>query len=129
MRAAIAVILGGLLFLGCSTESPVKPDSSSQVVPTRSVSNAASAVNTTTIETAKGGPGYEPAYYNGGVVTINAIDVPQNPGPLAHATADFYEVVYPANHALWPAGGPMCNPCDHEGNGIDPTDFHDHLLD
>jgi hypothetical protein len=73
-------------------------------------------------------PGYEPAYYNGSTVTINAIEVAQNTGPLTHAAADFYEVVYPTNHALWPSQ-PMCNPCDHQGNGIDPTDYHDHLLD
>jgi hypothetical protein len=24
---------------------------------------------------------------------------------------------------------PQCNPCDHQGNGIDVTDFHDHVLD
>ena len=70
-------------------------------------------------------PGYEPAYFNGGLVTINAIEVPQNAGPLAHAAADFYEVVYP------PGTGktPQCNPCDHQGNGITPDDFHDHVLD
>jgi hypothetical protein len=74
---------------------------------------------------AGGKPGYEPAYVNGGTVTINAIEVPQNAGPLAHAAADLYEVVYPADSGKTP----QCNPCDHEGNGIDPTDFHDHVLD
>jgi hypothetical protein len=75
-----------------------------------------------------GRPQYEPAYFNGGTVTINAIEVPQNPGPLVNAAADFYQVVYPPDTSLWP-GAPQCNPCDHQGNGIDLTDFHDHVLD
>ena len=29
---------------------------------------------------------------------------------------------------LWPAA-PQSNPSDHQGNGIDFTDFHDHVLD
>jgi hypothetical protein len=74
------------------------------------------------------GPEYEQAYVNGTTVTINAIEVHQNPDALTHATADFYQVVYPTIHALWP-GPPQCNPCDHQGNGIDFTDFHDHVLD
>lgn len=77
---------------------------------------------------AGGPPEYEPAYFNSGVVTINAIEVKQNAGVLAHATADFYQVVYPPNTALWPSN-PQCNPCDHQGNGVDFTDFHDHVLD
>ena len=75
-----------------------------------------------------GPPEYEQAYVNGSTVTINAIEVHQNPNVLAHATADFYQVVYPTDHSLWPAP-PQCNPCDHQGNGIDFTDFHDHVLD
>jgi hypothetical protein len=79
---------------------------------------------------AASGPGYEPAYVNGKTVTINAIDVP-NHAP-SQAQADFYQVVYPFYPIGWHDLGlapPQCNPCDHEGNGIDPTDFHDHILD
>lgn len=77
-----------------------------------------------------GGPvGYEPAYVDGKTVTINAIEVPQkNPVP-DQAQADFYEVVYPIGWQSLGLAPPQCNPCDHEGNGIDPTDFHDHILD
>lgn len=71
-----------------------------------------------------GKPGYEPAYYGGQTVIINAIEVP-NHAPLA-AQADFYEVVYPIG---WAGSAPQCNPCDHVGDGIDFTDFHDHILD
>jgi hypothetical protein len=73
-------------------------------------------------------PEYEQAYFNGETVTINAIEVHQNQKVIDHAAADFYQVVYPIDHSLWPAA-PQCNPCDHQGNGIDFTDFHDHVLD
>ena len=77
---------------------------------------------------ANGRPEYGPAYYNGTIVTMNQIDVHQNPNALEHAAADLYAVIYPPNHALWPSP-PMCNPCDHNGNGDDLPDFHDHVLD
>src|SRR5215510_9611879 len=76
---------------------------------------------------AGGRPGYEPAYYDGATVTINAIEVP-NTAPL-QAQADFYEVVYPIGWEALGIGTPQCGPCDHEGNGIDFTDYHDHILD
>ena len=72
-------------------------------------------------------PGYEPAYVNGNTVTINAIEVSQK--APAQAQADFYEVVYPIGWQTLGLNPPQCNPCDHEGNGIDFTDFHDHILD
>ena len=74
-----------------------------------------------------GPPEYEPAYVGGRTVTINAIEVP-NVAPL-QAQADFYEVVYPIGWESLGLSAPQCNPCDHEGNGIDFTDFHDHVLD
>ncbi len=77
---------------------------------------------------AAGPPSYEPAYFDGQTVTINAIDVKQNEHVLDHASAELYAVVYPK--VARDAGFvPQCNPCDHAGNGIDPGDFHDHVLD
>jgi hypothetical protein len=73
-------------------------------------------------------PEYEPAYFGGTTVTINAIEVHQNANTLANAAAEFYQVVYPAV-ALAAGKVPQCNPCDHHGNGITPDDFHDHVLD
>lgn len=81
-----------------------------------------------TIASAGGPPGYEEAYYNGQTVTINAIDVHQNPRVLEHASADLYEVVYNQD-ALNDGKVPQCNPCDHAGDGPTPDDFHDHVLD
>jgi hypothetical protein len=72
-------------------------------------------------------PGYENAYVNGTTVTINAIDVP-NHVPIK-AQADFYQVVYPIGWQDLGLAPPQCNPCDHDGNGIDFIDFHDHVLD
>ena len=36
--------------------------------------------------------------------------------------------MYPPLSNLWPSQ-PQCNPCDHDGGGIDFLDFHDHVLD
>jgi len=73
------------------------------------------------------GPEYEAAYINGKTVTINAIEVPQH-APL-QAQADLYLVVYPIGWETLGLAPPQCNPCDHEGDGIDFFDFHDHVLD
>ena len=72
-------------------------------------------------------PGHESAFFNGGVYTINAIEVP-NVAP-DQALADFYQVVYPIGWQNMNIGTPQCNPCDHDGGGIDFIDFHDHVLD
>ncbi len=126
MRVVALVAVAGLAVAGCSSQNPARPDTGASAAQTTSVGTPSAGGTPTS--TPSGKPGYEPAYYNGGVVTINAIEVPQNLGPLENAAADFYEVVYPANHALWPSN-PQCNPCDHDGNGIDMLDFHDHVLD
>jgi hypothetical protein len=72
-------------------------------------------------------PEYEPAYFNGKTVTMNAIELTQN-APL-QAQADLYLVVYPIGWEGLGIAPPQCNPCDHEGDGIDFFDFHDHVLD
>src|SRR5438034_322010 len=74
-----------------------------------------------------GQPEYEPAYINGKTVTINAIEVSQN--APHQAQADLYLVVYPIDWEALGVAPPQCNPCDHEGDGIDFFDFHDHVLD
>ena len=72
-------------------------------------------------------PEYELAYVNGKTVTMNAIEVPQK-APL-QAQADLYLVVYPIGWEALNVAPPQCDPCDHEGDGIDFFDFHDHVLD
>jgi hypothetical protein len=72
-------------------------------------------------------PGYEEAYVNGRTVTINAIEIQQR--APAQAQADFYEVVYPIGWESLGIQPPQCNPCDHQNDGIDFTDYHDHVLD
>jgi hypothetical protein len=126
MKLASGFAIAAAVWLGaCSESSPVRPDlATSGVVsdhsPTSNVANPRAS--------AQGQPGYEPAYYNGSTVTIDAIETPQNVGPLEHAAADFYVVTYPTDRSLWPSP-PQCNSCDHAGDGIDPTDYHDHVLD
>jgi len=81
-------------------------------------------------------PQYEAAYVNGITVTIEAIDLPQVAPPQAQR--DFYQVVYPTtvplgdfqslDQSLGIVLQPQCAPCDHEGDGIDAVDFHDHVL-
>lgn len=75
-----------------------------------------------------GKPEYELAYVNGRTVTINAIFV-RNQNVPPSAQADFYFVVYPIGWETMNIGTPICNPCDHEGDGVDFIDFHDHVLD
>src|ERR1043165_7754680 len=125
---AVAVMVGTVFAVSCAnTSSPTGPSSSlsgaSTAVAASSVAVPGSATGTLT-PTVSGKPEYELAYYNGTTVTMNHIEVPQNPGALAHAAADLYAVIYPANHALWPSP-PLCNPCIHNGNPI----YHDHVLD
>jgi hypothetical protein len=121
-----AVLLAATIIASCS-QSPVNSSQplSTTGLPSTGMSMAPSGVG--------GPPEYEEAYVNDTTVLINAIEVPQN--PTEHAQADFYEVVYPFNPATdseltdsWPKM-PQCNPCDHQGNGITPDDFHDHVLD
>src|SRR5689334_12846612 len=129
--AAVAVVVGTVFIVGCAkTSSPTSPSSSNSgtAVATSSVAVPASATGTLTAAAVDGRPEYELAYYNGTIVTMNHISVPQNPNALAHAAADLYAVFYPANHTLWPAP-PLCNPCDHPGPTGDPRNYHDHVLD
>jgi hypothetical protein len=127
---AVAVI-GAVFIVGCAqTSSPTSPSSAVSGASTgmstgsSSVDLPVSPVDASTVPAVSGKPEYERAYYNGSIVTMNHIEVPQNSGPLAHAAADLYAVIYPANHALWPLP-PLCNPCVHNGNPI----YHDHVLD
>ena len=121
---AALVVVGTVLVVGCAkTSSPTSPSSISGAA-TSSVAVPVSATDALSAANGSGRPEYELAYYNGTTVTMNHIEVPQNPGALAHAAADLYAVIYPANQALWPSP-PQCNPCVHNGNPI----FHDHVLD
>ena len=125
MKFVSALLLVGCVALsGCAQGNPAAPNAVANAVTSEAAGSAATAAK----PPAAGQPAYEPAYYNGSTVTINAIEVNQNSGPLEHAAADFYAVTYPVNHSLWPSP-PQCNPCDHAGDGIDPGDYHDHVLD
>lgn len=123
----IAMVLLAVTILSSCSEDPTSSSQFQLMTNRAQVSEALKPV-------AWGGPpGYEPAYVNDTTVTINAIEVKQN--PTQQAQADFYEVVYPFDPAtgqeltdFWPST-PQCNPCDHQGDGMTPDDFHDHVLD
>ncbi len=121
--AFLAVVLAG-----CAKDNPLQPASRGvahsgaiAALPTGASADSNAA------RPGPGKPGHEAAYVNGHTVTILAIEIPGKVSPKAQA--DFYEIVYPTN---WEAEGiapPQCDPCDHDRNGIDPLDFHDHVLD
>jgi hypothetical protein len=111
-----AVLSLGLGMIGCSDQMPAQSGNS-----TGTISNGV------TQPVVQAQPGYEPAYYDGDTVTINAIELSQH--APEQAQADFWEVVYPIGWEDMGLPAPQCNPCDHEGNGIDFTDYHDHVLD
>lgn len=129
---ASALLATSLLLVGCGTEKPLQPRSTQSALTRTAASQTNAAALTVKAATAAaranpGSPGYEPAYVNGSTVTINAIEVPNRAS--SHALADFYEVVYPDGWANLGLAPPQCNPCDHDGNGIDALDYHDHILD
>jgi hypothetical protein len=127
VRGSLAVVVGTLFVIGCAQTSPTNPSSVSAVsggATTNSVDLPVSTIRELSAVDVTGGPAYELAYYNGTIVTMNHIEVPQNSGALAHAAADLYAVIYPADHSLWPSP-PLCNPCVHNGSPI----YHDHVLD
>ena len=123
--AIVSVLLATTIITSCSQNPTSTTQSSSIADLSRTPMSKPVAIG--------GPPGYEDAYFGGMTVRINAIEVKQN--PTDQAQADFYEVVYPFDPATgqeltdyWPSM-PQCDPCDHEGNGITPDDFHDHVLD
>lgn len=40
----------------------------------------------------------------------------------------FYQVAYPREWKALGLKAPICNPCDHGQDGVQWTDFHDHLM-
>ncbi|MGE5176519.1 MAG: hypothetical protein ACM3JJ_09115 [Hyphomicrobiales bacterium] len=136
MRTPLALypLVAIALVAGCGKQAPTAPSlsqSSAAGARAAAVSASPAVATSPTVTTsgrpAPGQPGYEPAYVNDQTVTINAIEVKQVAPPVSQA--DFYEVVYPTNWQALGLNPPQCNPCDHQGNGIDPTDYHDHVLD
>lgn len=122
----VGALVAAMSLVSCSRN----PVSSSNALSAAGVTQAGQSMSPLGVG---GPPGYEAAYVNDTTVLINAIEVKQN--PTGKAQADFYEVVYPFDPATgqeltdyWPSD-PQCSPCDHQGNGITPDDFHDHVLD
>lgn len=126
MRVLALAILVGLALAGCSGSTPLAPAETAPAAVAASMAGRPLAVPASA-RTAPGRPGYEPAYVDGKEVTINAILVP--PRASLKAQADLYLVVYPVGFETLGIGTPQCDPCDHFGDGVDFTDFHDHVLE
>ncbi|HMG33240.1 MAG TPA: hypothetical protein VKM94_04815 [Blastocatellia bacterium] len=77
--------------------------------------------------TVQSGLAFEGAYADGALVTIG-ITAPTVTSKPLESQLTLYLVVYPNGFESLGIGTPICDPCDHGGNGIDPTDFHDHVL-
>lgn len=72
-------------------------------------------------------PIYEDGYANGRLVTISVQD--PHPGQTATAARGLYfEVIYPLGWEYLTESIPLCNPCDHLGDGDDIFDYHDHVF-
>jgi hypothetical protein len=129
----VSSVVAAIALTGCSKELPTQPTSSLRTSQVSATSAASASGATTPLVAAAsarpdpGPPGYEPAYEDGNTVIINAIEIPGKVAPVAQA--DLYEVVYPPDWQALGIAAPQCAPCDHDGNGIDMLDFHDHVLD
>lgn len=68
----------------------------------------------------------QPAYVQGGIATYRPLFLSPGEQPTARPQA-LYEVEYPHGweHVL---ARPLCDYCDHFGNGEDAFDYHDHVL-
>src|SRR5262249_11698254 len=77
--------------------------------------------------TVQSGLAFEGAYADGALVTIG-ITAPTVTSKPLESQLTLYLVVYPNGFESLGIGTPICDPCDHGGNSIDPTDFHDHVL-
>src|SRR5262245_34517289 len=73
------------------------------------------------------GVAFEGAYVDGSLVTIGITPPTTSSKPL-NSQFSLFLVVYPDGFETLGIGTPICNPCDHGGDGIDPSDFHDHVL-
>jgi hypothetical protein len=122
---SVLLAASALTLAGCTMSEPLQPVRSTST--TTSNTARGQAASQTVRRTGTGRPEYEQAYVLGHTVTINAIEVP--PVAPEKAQADFYEVAYPIGWQNLGIGTPQCNPCDHQGDGIDFSDYHDHVLD
>ena len=77
---------------------------------------------------AQGRQDHEPAYFNGQTVNLTAADWLPQRAP-SKVQSNIFVVAYPIGWESLGLAAPLCNPCDHAGNGIGFDDFHDHVLD
>src|SRR5688572_281912 len=72
-------------------------------------------------------PHHEHGYVNDRLVTISVID--PHPGKVAKSAQNtYFEVSYPIGWQSLTSSIPLCNPCDHGGDGDTLDDYHDHVF-
>ena len=124
---AVFSVVAAVALSGCSKGMPSQPTGAAPSSRLAATPTASVQVSRPGATPNSGAPGYELAYEDGHTFTINAIEITGKVAPVAQA--DFYEVVYPPDWQALGIAPPQCDPCDHDGNGIDMLDFHDHVLD
>ncbi len=67
----------------------------------------------------------QPGYLDGRTVVYRPAAVPQSPAPARQLP--LYEVEYPTGWRVLTAR-PQCTYCDHNGDGRNAWDYHDHVL-
>lgn len=68
-----------------------------------------------------------PVYLDGETRTQSVTPPEDQSAPVAGQSV-FYQIAYPKNFASLGMSNPICNPCNHGGDGVQWTDYHDHLM-
>ena len=79
------------------------------------------------IGTGYAAPLYEHGYANDHLVTISVQDPHHGKVPRT-AQNTYFEVSYPTGWRSLTTAVPICNPCDHGGDGDSLDDYHDHVF-
>ncbi len=66
--------------------------------------------------------------YMDGELRVQEVSGAGDPTKASGERSVFYQVAYPMDWLERGLGEPMCAPCDHAGDGVTWTDFHDHLF-
>lgn len=68
-----------------------------------------------------------PAYFRDRTLTFALSFDEEQDAPLRRQSV-FYQVAYPQGWEELGLDAPICNPCDHGGDGVGVTDYHDHVM-
>lgn len=66
--------------------------------------------------------------YIDGTSRIQAVTGAADQSAPAGERSVFYQIAYPRDWESMGLAAPICNPCDHAQDGVQWTDYHDHLM-